>query len=150
MPSPSSADIDQLTLELVNSLKLDDVEFVRTLAERNDAPDESDGTVGYKANFDMSVEIDEARTTVRASTKVGIELEFGTVEVEVALSYSSKEGAINEIDDAVMENFVNRVAFMAAFPYLRAEVSHLTAKVFGSPLNMPIVTQGDVTSSQTD
>lgn len=150
MPSPSSAEIDQLTLELVDRLKLEDVEFLRTLAERSDALDESNSTVGYKANFDMSIEVDEARTAVRARTKVCIELEFGNVEVEVELSYSSKEGTINEIDDAVMENFVNRVAFMAAFPYLRAEVSHLTAKVFGSPLNMPIVTQNDVTSSKAD
>lgn len=146
--SPPVDELDQLTLDLVNRLSLTDVYFLKTSAERADSSQDVTDETAYSADFSLSVDFKDDGSALRVCAKVGIELEIGNVETEVAVVYSCDDENLGEIPSAVVENFVNRVAFMAAFPYLRAEVSSLTGKVFGNPLHMPVLTQDDVKSSQ--
>ncbi|MDN5585878.1 MAG: hypothetical protein L0G69_04865 [Brevibacterium sp.] len=149
-PSHQDASLDERTLDLVERVSLSDIHFLKTSAQRGDTPQDESESTKYSADFDMSIDVKDDLSAMRVCVKVQIELDVGEVETEIALVYSGTDGDLGDLPPELLENFVNKVAFMAAFPYLRAEVSALTSKVFGSPLNMPIITQGDITSSQTD
>lgn len=148
--SPQAASLDEQTLDLVERVSLSDIFFLKTSAQRGDSSQEGQESTKYSADFDMSIDVKEDLSAMRVCVEVHIELDVGKVEVEIALVYSSNDDGLGDLPPELLENFVNKVAFMAAFPYLRAEVSALTAKVFGSPLNMPIITQGDITRSHND
>lgn len=145
--SPQADTLKERTLEFVDSLRLADVHFLKTSAERSGPAHDLEDETKYSADFSLSVDVKDDHSAIRVCAKVSIELDVGDVDAEVAVVYEANDGELDEIPDEVLEMFVNRVAFMAAFPYLRAEVASLTGKVFGTPLHMPILTQADVPAS---
>ncbi|TGD29718.1 hypothetical protein EB835_15780 [Brevibacterium sp. S22] len=67
----------------------------------------------------------------------------GEAVVSVAGEYVIEDGIAPS--SRVIKQFVNEVAVMAVLPYLREGIATITAKVFGTPLNLPIISRGAIT-----
>lgn len=67
--------------------------------------------------------------------------EFGEVDATVAAVYDY-EGA--QPDLRAILAFANEVAVMTLFPYFREAMGTITAKVFGEPILIPVLTRGEI------
>jgi hypothetical protein len=102
-------------------------------APGDDAP--IDATWGLRVRHDGN----EFGTRIRAE----IETELGEVVVDVAAEYVASESFELPPRDLTYE-FVNGVALMQLFPYIRESVMSLTGKVFGNALLMPVFQRGEI------
>lgn len=85
----------------------------------------------------------------RARFRTNIDVHIGTVFTDVAVEYLTGEVPASSISQAVLLEFVNHVALMTTFPYIRQAVSDVTQRVFGSALLLPMVQRGEIDFSLT-
>lgn len=140
-------EIDQLTLDFINSIHLVDIDVTRISfdmkldADDDLLPDDAD----LDPEFDVAVDINDEQNRARFRTKLTIEFP-GTADlvVELGAVYELGEIHLNDLEEGVIPNFFSKVVLMTLFPYFRSEVSYLTGKAFNQPLILPILEQGDV------
>lgn len=70
-----------------------------------------------------------------------VEREYGSVVVDVGVNYIFDVPF--SISGEALAAFINRVAALALFPYLRESLASLTARVFGNAVVMPVMRQRD-------
>lgn len=67
----------------------------------------------------------------------------GQATVSVAGEYEAEDGFV--VDERSVRHFANEVGVMTVLPFLREGVATITAKVFGSPVHLPIIPRGEIT-----
>lgn len=134
----------------LDEIKLLDVDILSLEAHRHSDVGDSaieDAEVEFEPKFGISIDNTDDDYTIRIRVRLDIEFSFGSVHAEVGLIYRSGQRPVEAMGDDEMQLFINDVAFMSAFPYLRAEVGGLSGKLFKRPLTLPVVQRGDVTFS---
>jgi len=86
----------------------------------------------------------------RARFRTDIDVHIGTVSTDVAVEYLTGDVPASTISQDVLLDFVNHVAVMTTFPYIRQAVSDITQRVFGSALLLPMVQRGEIDFSLRD
>lgn len=126
--------------ELVELVELRVVQTTHLSSSRKrsaDGPSSPDAE--YSAHFEITVERSEKSFTV--DCRVDIEMESSEVATTVRALYI--HDAI-EVSETAMDEFVRRVAFMTIYPYMRANVQELTARISEVPLTLPLVKAKDL------
>lgn len=131
--------------ELVRTVTLEDVRCVLSVAELGAGP-----SVASWVPPDDEVEVEPAVGARSVSWDRTIEVWFrleytsGEVRVVVAFAILYRRDSDVIVPRSVRDEFVNRVAFMATFPYLREAVQRLLADLRFGTVVLPILRPGDV------
>ncbi|MDN5586382.1 MAG: hypothetical protein L0G69_07430 [Brevibacterium sp.] len=125
--------------ELVEHSHLKSIDYYEVSARRfeSDSPAEQSGNV----SIDLAVRSDESEFGVRLTGTADFPL--GQATVSVAGEYEVEDGLV--VDERTVRHFANEVGVMTVLPYLREGVATITAKVFGSPVHLPIIPRGEIT-----
>lgn len=125
---------------LVTRSELEGIDFHEISVRRFDGVEIEDGTQQGGVDFSFQRRADEETFGIRARAELN--LPFGEAVVTVAATYRILEGGAPSERD--LELFANEVAVMAMFPYVREGLSTATAKVFGSPITLPVAQRGQL------
>lgn len=130
--------------ELIENSHLKSIDYYEVSARRFEAesPAEESGNV----SIDLAVRSDESEFGVRLTGTADFPL--GQATVSVAGEYEAEDGFV--VDERTVRHFANEVGAMTVLPYLREGVATITAKVFGSPVHLPIIPRGEVTIDLED
>lgn len=122
-------------------VELESVEFFglsATVSEDWDGP--SDET--FSVIPEMGLKYRRSDDEFGARLFVKVDLGYGVASVDVSATYRFPQ-QVSILDDAANE-FANKVAVMALLPYARQALSDLTQRVFGEPIVLPILRQGQL------
>lgn len=140
-------DVDALTLNLVGTWTLEDVAILELHAgyveHEAHEEDTEESAAGGTISF-LDIEANPELGAVRFRFQATASMPGRLASVEVAPIYALHGMQVDEQDDDVLTNFVNKVAGMAAFPFLRAELADITRRVFGDPLVLPMIALNDL------
>ncbi|WP_210603069.1 hypothetical protein [Brevibacterium oceani] len=129
--------------EFIDRVRLESVQFHEVSARRFESgPDEADSDI----TIEVQIKEDSDRFGVRL--RGATQVPAGEAVVSVAGQYVIENG--NAPSSRIIKEFVNEVAVMTVLPYLREGITTITAKVFGAPLNIPIIAQGDIAVEPDD
>lgn len=98
-----------------------------------------DGVSDGEVDFDIASRAEGPLIGLRI--EVGFEREYGSAHVDIGVNY--KFDVPVELTPEASQEFYNRVAFMALYPYVRESFSSLTHRVFGDAVMLEPVKQGD-------
>lgn len=128
--------------ELVENVELVGVRFLEVSGRAKPEPEEDD-----KEPI-VDIKVQEAHGTDNIGVRFRIEVDHpqAIYQVEIGLSYKTQ--VEYEHARAVLENFIERVAIMTAFPYLREAVSTTAAKLELDVPILGILRQGDFSLGQ--
>lgn len=87
---------------------------------------------------------DESRHLFRVRLIVEVDSEPGTIKVHLAAEYELKQLDTEQIPEALILEFVNKVALMAMLPFVRQYIADMSQRVFIQPLTMPVYRAGDL------
>lgn len=144
-----------LLVHLVESCDLDDITFLEISAKRTDRDlaelSEEDRTKPIAPSHSLGVDLvpEERRFRLRLGTD--IVTVAGPISVVVAAEYDVDDGFDHH--DLTMDlaiEFANNVGIMMMLPYLRQAIADVTQRVFGTPLQMPILPRGALTFDPAD
>lgn len=123
--------------EFIDRVRLESVQFHEVSARRFDTELE-------EADSDITIEVQIKEDSDRFGVRLrGVtQVPAGEAVVSVAGEYVIENG--NAPSNRIIKQFVNDVAVMTVLPYLREGIAAITAKVFGAPLNIPLIAQGDI------
>lgn len=127
------------TRELLEILDLDDVYFMKLSAERG-VNDDSELVEGPRLNHEIFTRPHMDGLGIRLASLV--EAKDATYEVDIVTEYVSGEPL--DIDPATLKDFVERVAIMAAWPYLRSAVNGLCAQMRAEQITLGLHRPGDL------
>ncbi len=100
----------------------------------------------YEVSPELSLQLarDPENNKIRVRLRVEIDAEPGTVVADSGAEYSVADIDVPTLSEAVFLEFANKVGAFALIPYLRQGVADMTSRVWGSPLLMPMYSQGDI------
>ncbi|MGC2941839.1 MULTISPECIES: hypothetical protein [unclassified Brevibacterium] len=124
--------------EFIDRVRLDSVQFHEVSARRFDSD-----RGGADGDISIEVQINEDSDRFGVRLRGMTQAPAGEAVVSVAGEYVIEDGIAPS--SRVIKQFVNEVAVMAVLPYLREGIATITAKVFGTPLNLPIISRGAIT-----
>lgn len=132
--------------EALDTLWFDSVEFDEVSARKISLDSEE---VPESGNLDLQLEMQfrHASDTLSFRLRATVVADVAEVAVVVAGHYQSEEEF--EISPTAIEEFANKVAFMAMFPYVRESVSDLFNRI-GLTVNLPIMRQDSYSFSFED
>ena len=116
--------------EFVGNVELTGIRFLDISGRAKSDPDEDQ----TRSDVDISVQESHGPSYLQVRFRVAVENHQATYGVELALQYETE--VEYEHDRAVLEDFIERVAIMSAFPYIREAVSTTAAKL---ELDVPIL-----------
>ncbi|RRD52097.1 hypothetical protein EII12_06010 [Buchananella hordeovulneris] len=138
----SPADRDELSAALPH-VHLQGITF-HEISARQRMEEPSLSLEENSVNLDLAVQQGVGPTNTFGIRLLGkVEHAAGTVTVIVAATYKIADGFT--MSSRCRNLYVNEVAIMTAFPYLREGISCITAKVFGDPLLVPVLQRGQLT-----
>lgn len=140
-------DLDTLTKDFLGKIHLADVDVIQISIDLGIAADENYSPESEEIEPEFAVAIDTHDEVNKARFRVKAHIEFprtADLVVELGAVYDLGDARLEELDDAVITNFLNKVVMMTLFPYLRAEVAYLTSRAFNTPLTLPILEHGDI------
>lgn len=131
--------------EVIAKASLASIDYYEVSASRLD--DEDPGNAG-EDNLIISVQF--RRVDHGFGVRLLAEAVFanGRARACVAGEYELADGF--EPTDRACETYVNEVAVMTVYPYLREAMATTTGKVFGSSIHLPIVERGAIRVSLVD
>jgi hypothetical protein len=139
---------EALTLEeLVEKSDLSSFTYFEVSAVRSDsavANELSETDRDIKPNHLLQTAPREDDSGFRVRIRTEIDAHVGTIVVDVAAEYELTEAVASSFDPVVLTSFVNNVAVMTLFPYIRQAVADITLRVFGAALTMPVVRRGEL------
>lgn len=147
--SPSSGPLDERDIENVKSLIIDSnlvaIDYHEISAERLSPDSVQEGDEG---NFSVEVQ------TRSDEGSFGVRL-YGTLTFPGGKAVAGVAGEYELLNDAKPEDrtiraFANEVGVMTVYPYLREAISTITGRVFGDPVNLPLVGRGDISVALSD
>lgn len=132
------SDVSRLQ-ELIEHSHLKSIDYYEVSARRfeTDSAAEESGNV----SIDLAVRSDESEFGIRLTGTADFPL--GQATVSVAGEYEAEAGFV--VDERTVRHFANEVGVMTVLPYLREGVATITAKVFDSPVQLPIIPRGEIT-----
>jgi len=126
--------------EIIAGSQLRAIDFYEVSARRYDA----DATEEVPDEGTLSVEVqyraDDDGFGVRL--RGTLNLPHGQAEALVAGEYDMPRDL--QPRGRALQLFVNEVAVMTLYPYLREAVASITSKVFGQPFHLPLTERGDL------
>lgn len=125
--------------DLVVHAHLKSIDYYEVSARRFES--ESDADQSGNVSIDLAVRADESEFGIRLTGTA--EFPLGQATVSVAGEYEVEDGFV--IDERTVRHFANEVGVMTVLPYLREGVATITAKVFDSPVQLPIIPRGEIT-----
>lgn len=131
--------------EMVEKLDLQSIVFYEVSAVRREteAPVDSAGDDNVPIDATWGVRVRHDRNEFGVRIRAELETELGDVVVDVAAEYVAQQPFELPPRDLAYE-YVNGVALMQLFPYIRETVMTLTGKVFGNALLMPVFQRGQI------
>lgn len=93
----------------------------------------------------LKVNIRDDHQAFRVIFATELELVIGEVKTEFLAEYELDDRRIESESGAAITSFVNNVALMHILPYVRQGIADLTARVFGTPIVMPIIQRNEIT-----
>lgn len=133
--------------EVVAASDLIDVSYYELSAKQNDdsAHDAPEGDTQLHLAQEMSYGTRDDDQGFRVQIRTTIDApDQGKVVIGVSAAWQYGGGSASAISRATMLDFVNNVAVMVLFPYIREATSDLTRRVFGSALVLPMVQRGQI------
>jgi hypothetical protein len=131
------------TKDLLDALDLQDIYFLALRADRtsSDNPDLLDGAL-------VSHQVQDRRSETELHVRIEstVEAHDATYVVDLVTKYASEQ-AFAVDSDGVVRDFIERVAMMAAWPYIRQQVSELSSTFRGEHVLLPLLRPGDITLS---
>lgn len=116
--------------ELVSSIDLVGIKFLHISAQAKENPPEDESTV----ELGMKIQESHGEDTLEVRFRVQVDHSEANYEVELASRYASKDRF--EFSEEVLRDFIERVAIMAVFPYIREAISSMAARL---ELEVPIL-----------
>ncbi|SEE18909.1 hypothetical protein SAMN04489740_0844 [Arthrobacter alpinus] len=133
---------------LLDEVKLLGISYYELSASRSDTAidvEESQSGIDIEPLFTLGFARSNNSDRFQVRVKTEIQMDIGAIAVDVASEYELQNSTVAEVSDALILEFVNKVAMMTLIPYIRQSVSDLTARVFEVPLVMPMYRQGELT-----
>lgn len=145
--------------ELVADIELGSIRHIEVRGvlgrQSTTAPDDQEAStdVGYGEDpndFDVSIDINPRSwgQVIEIWFRMTIDTGDGQLVDTVSVSYTRSTSDV--ISDPVRDDFVERVAIMAAFPYLREGIQALGSRLEFDPVPvLPILKQGQFTAQRS-
>jgi hypothetical protein len=128
------------TRELLELLELDDVYFLKLAVERTDNSADPDLEHGPRLEHELYLRHTDTSISVRMLTKV--EAKDAVYSVDIVTDYEAETAF--EAPEDIRRDFIERVAVMAAWPYLRVAVSDLCARMRTEQITLGLFRPGDI------
>ncbi|MFA6298784.1 MAG: hypothetical protein WC642_06440 [Nocardioides sp.] len=125
--------------EVIASAELASIDYYDVSASRLD--DENPDHTG-EDNLTISVQYRSVEQGFGVRLLAEVVLPNGRARACVAGEYLLADGF--DADERACQIFVNEVAVMTVYPYLREAMATATSRVFGEPLHLPIVQRGEI------
>lgn len=131
--------------ELLGSTRLIDVRSIHREASLELDPSEGNGLseLGELEPAEIAIEVNPVTWGTRIETWFRIVLESKDFHIIAAVAVLYDRESDEEIPESVRVEFVEKVAVMAAYPYLRADVQSLAADLRVGNLTLPVLQQGE-------
>lgn len=137
----SAKTLHSATEMLDAGVELSSVEFFGISATVNEDWDASESpSESLSPEFGLKHRIAEKEFGVRLYVK--IDMGIGVVNIDLHATYTFPEEV--EILTAGAAEFANKVGVMALIPYARQAIADVSQRVFGDPIVLPILKQGDL------
>ncbi|MDN4641356.1 hypothetical protein QCD70_13950 [Agreia sp. PsM10] len=128
------------TRHLLELMSLDDIYYVNLSVERV-SNDDVDLDQGPRLSHDIFSRYHAKAMSVRLSTTV--EAKDAVYHVDIVTDYESEVEVASSED--IRRDFIERVAIMAAWPYLRVAVADLSARMRTEQITLGLFKPGDIT-----
>ena len=139
--------VDDQTRDLLQLVELLDVDLIKLSGVLDETADD-EIILSFDGDLEpqFSLAIDSSDNPKKARFRLGLELTlpFAEIEVEAGAVYDLGTAELDDLETPVLQNFINKVVVMTLVPYLRAEVTSLTSKLFRMPITLPILAPGEV------
>ncbi len=132
--------------EVISASRLRSIEYYEISARRYEDNLEPDERMDGHVNIDVMQRVTETGFGIRLNARVIVPQ--GEASASVAAEYDLDEEVSPK--SRTLQLFANEVAVMSIFPYVREAISTCTARVFGRPLNLPVVERGEITMDVDD
>lgn len=146
--------------ELVSDIKLESIRHIEirgvlgkqsmTASDDQEASTDVGGSEDSN-DFDVSIDINPRSwgQNIEIWFRMTIDTSDGQLVDTVSVSYTRSTSDV--IPDAVQDDFVERVAIMAAFPYLREGIQALGSRLEFDPVPvLPVLEQGQFTAQRSN
>ncbi|SHJ47520.1 hypothetical protein SAMN02745244_02595 [Tessaracoccus bendigoensis DSM 12906] len=133
-------------VELLSTVRLDDVRTIEETAKLalDAAPDKGLGVFDESdANGELTIQVNAVAwgLSIEIWFRTRYQTPSATLAATVATVYRREEAT--EIPDQTKRDFIEKVAVMAAYPYLRSALHELAAKLRLGSLTLDILRQGE-------
>jgi hypothetical protein len=128
------------TRQMLDLLVLDDIYFLELSVARTDNSDDEDLDAGPRLDHEIFSRHEPTAMSVRLRTVV--EAKDASYQIDVVTDYQSTVAF--EAPDAVRRDFIERVALMAMWPYIRVAVSDLAARMRTEAITLGLFKVGDI------
>lgn len=125
--------------DLIQRSNLDGIQFHELSAK---ITDDAESTLSEAAEVRLQYQTRASETDFGVRVSVDVESESGTAKVVVAAEYQLENGTIPEAN--LLDLFATEVAIMTLFPFVREGIHSITGRVFGVPMQLPILERGQI------
>jgi hypothetical protein len=128
------------TRHLLDLLALDDIYYLRLNVDRVNNSDDAEVADGPRLDHEIFSRHGDRNMSVRLRTTV--EAVDAVYQVDVVTDYASMQPFV--ASESVRQDFIERVAIMAAWPYLRMAVSDLSSRMRAEQITLGLYRVGDI------
>jgi len=128
------------TRQMLDLMELDDIYFLKLSVDRANNSDDSDLDSGPRLDHEIFSRHDPSAMSVRVRTV--LEATDANYEIDVVADYRSATPF--EASEEIRRDFIERVAIMAIWPYMRMAVSDLAARMKTEAITLGLFRVGDI------
>ncbi|MHA6694674.1 hypothetical protein [Homoserinimonas sp. A520] len=139
--------------EMVEQVNLSGITFYEVssrLREEETLVDDSGEDDSTEVSLDASWDVRIRHVGPQLGVRLRLHVQDASVDIVVDVAAEYESGETLAIEKPTVQEFVNNVALMQLYPFIREAVMTMSAKVSGQSLLLPVFQRGEITMELGD